>query len=134
MSDAVEARTRRAERVRLAAAAIGVVLALIGVRFLLWPEAASRFFGIGARPAGAELQYVVALRDLWLGGLAIGLAMLRAWQGLALWLGLGALVCFGDAGIVAAAAGPALAIAFHMVSGVVCAGLAWGAWRLGASD
>ena len=57
MSDAAEARTRRAERVRLAAAAIGVVLALIGVRFLLWPEAASRFFGIGARPAGAERRH-----------------------------------------------------------------------------
>jgi Domain of unknown function (DUF4267) len=129
MSDAAEVRARRrAERVRVAAAVAGAVLALIGVRFLVWPEAASRFFGISARPEGFELHHVVALRDLWLGALAIGLAGLREWRALALWLGLGTLVCFGDAVIVAGATGKGLAVAFHVVSGVVCAALAWWAW------
>lgn len=108
--------------------AAGAALVVIGVRFLLWPEAAARFFGVGARPTGTELHMVVALRDLWLGALGLGLAALREWRSLALWCGLGALVCWGDAAIVISSGSKMPAIAFHTLSGVACAAIAAACW------
>jgi hypothetical protein len=48
---------------------------------------------------------------------------------LTLWLVLGALVCFGDAGIVVAAQGKPLPVLFHLCSGVFCGVLAALCWR-----
>jgi hypothetical protein len=44
----------------------GVLLAVIGVRYLLVPEQAARTFGVPGRPAGYELHYIIGLRNLWL--------------------------------------------------------------------
>jgi hypothetical protein len=118
------ARDRRSVRLGWIAGLIGLVLAAIGVRFLLVPEAAARFFGVGATPSQGVLSVIVALRDLWLGLLAVGLAWLGEWRALALWLGLGALVCVADAALVAATSGRPLALAFHLGSGLVCGVLA----------
>lgn len=114
--------------------AAGLILFVIGSRFLLWPESATRMFGVGPRPSASTLDAIIGLRDLWLGGLAMAFAVLREWRALALWLLLGAGVCFGDAAIVASqtgwrgSAGPALA--FHGLSGVFCAVVGWRCWRL----
>ena len=110
----------------------GLVLLVIGLRFLIVPEAATRTFGLGARPDAATLDAVIGLRDLWLAGLALAFAILREWRALALWLLLGAGVCAGDAVIVARHGGPGLALAFHVVSGVVCALAGWRCWRRAA--
>lgn len=110
----------------------GLVLLVIGLRFLIVPEAATRTFGLGARPDAAALDAVIGLRDLWLAGLALAFAFLREWRALALWLLLGAGVCAGDAVIVACHGGPGLALAFHSVSGVVCAVAGWLCWRRAA--
>lgn len=108
----------------------GALLFLIGVRFLLVPESAEFTFGLAqADPASPAMHYVVGLRDLWLGTLAIIFAVLRDWRALGLWLLMGALVCWSDASIVTANNGPPLAIAFHTVSGVFCLLLGLGAWR-----
>jgi Domain of unknown function (DUF4267) len=126
---AAPSNPRRDQRILALVAVIGVALAVIGVRFLIWPDAAARFFGLAGRPSGFQLHGVVALRDLWLGLLAIGLCWFGEWRALALWLGLGALVCFGDAGIVAGAGGRPLAVAFHLTSGLACTVLAVLTWR-----
>jgi hypothetical protein len=113
------------------ATAVGVALLVIGIRFLTVPQQATRFFGIGS-PAGAfDLHHVVGLRDIWLALLLAGLAVLREWRALALCLGLGAVVCWGDAVIVASSSGRGTAIAFHLVSGLYCSVIAWMAWRCG---
>lgn len=114
--------------VRTLALATGVVLALIGVRFLLQPEAAATFFGIDRRAPGFAPHYAIALRDLWLGALLIVFAALEDWRAVALWLGFGALVCFGDALLATLSSGRWVSIAFHAGSGVFCAGLAAAAW------
>ena len=120
---------QRRDAVTLAGAAVaGAALVIIGIRFQFWPDAAARFFGIGLRPAGTELHSVVALRDIWLGALALGLAAWREWRALALWCGLGALVCWGDAALVVSAGGKAPAIMFHSLSGVACALIAVACW------
>lgn len=109
--------------------ATGVVLLAIGIRFLVVPERAGQFFGLG-RPGGPyDLHYVIALRDLWLALLLIGLAVLEEWRALALSLALGALVCFGDGLIVASSSGRAGPLMFHTASGVFCAVLAGLCWR-----
>ena len=107
----------------------GGLLALIGVRFILVPESAARTFGLARARQGYELHAIIGLRDLWLAGLAIAFALLGEWRALALWLGLGAVVCFADALIVALSSGRAHAIAFHVGSGVFCAALALASWR-----
>jgi hypothetical protein len=101
----------------------GVLLAVIGARYLLLPEQAALTFGVPRRPAGHELYYIIGLRNLWLGLLAVGLAVLRQWKALALWFGLGALVCFSDAAIAASSAGRWPHIAFHVGCGISCVGL-----------
>ncbi len=122
------------DRVAIVGAAIaGAALVVIGIRFQVWPEAATRFFGIDARPSGTRLQTVVALRDVWLGALALGLAAWREWRALALWSGLGALVCWGDAALVVSAGGKVPAILFHSLSGVACGAIAAACWRRHAS-
>lgn len=114
---------------KLLAIGTGLALFVIGIRFLVVPERAGQFFGLG-RPGGAyDLHYVVALRDLWLALLLIGLALLENWRALALALGLGALVCFGDALIVSASSGRLWPLLFHSGSGVFCAVLAALCWR-----
>jgi hypothetical protein len=114
---------------RALAIATGLALLVIGVRFLVVPERAGQFFGIGREPGPYDLHHVVALRDLWLAGILIGLAVIQAWRSLALTLLLGALVCFGDSLIALASSGRALAVLFHTASGVFCGGLAWACWR-----
>lgn len=130
MSEAGARSEKRSTRLGLILAALaGVALTLIGVRFLLWPEAAARFFGVGSRPAGVELHGVVGIRDLWLGALAIAFAILRDYRALALWLGFGALVCLADAAVVMTATAKPAAVAFHLASGVFCALAGMLCWR-----
>lgn len=111
----------------------GVVLSLIGVRFLLQPESAASFFGIDRRNPGLAPHAAIALRDLWLGLLLVAFAVLRDWRAVALWLGLATLVCFGDAFIAGLSSGRPLSIAFHSGSGLFCGILATLAWRLSRS-
>jgi len=107
------------------AVAAGIALLVIGVRFLVVPHQAARFFGLSNPPGQFDLHHVVALRDLWLALLLIGLAALREWRALALCSGLGALVCFADSLIVAGSSGRFGPIAFHIASGVYCGLLAY---------
>jgi len=93
------------------------------------PESAARTFGVPGRPAGHELYYIIGLRNLWLAALAIGLAALRQWHGLALWFATGTAVCFADALIAAHSTGKVPQVAFHFVCGLGCAVLATVAWR-----
>jgi hypothetical protein len=114
--------------VRALALATGLVLALIGLRFLVQPEAAATFFGIDRRAPGFSPHYAIALRDLWLGALLIVFTALKDWRAVALWLGFGAVVCFGDALIAALSSGRRVSVAFHAGSGVFCVGLGAAAW------
>lgn len=108
---------------RALAAATGLVLTVIGVRFLIVPDSAVRTFGLSPAGASWHLAALIGLRDAWLGVLVMAFAALRDWRGLMLWLGCGVPVCLGDAAIVAAAGGPSWAIAFHAVAGIFMAAL-----------
>lgn len=121
---------RTARTALVVGALAGVALTVIGIRFLISPEAAARFFGVGPRPAGVELHGVIGLRDVWLGVLALAFALFRDYRALALWLALATLVCLADAAIVAGSTGKPSAIAFHLASGIVTAAAAWGCWRV----
>jgi uncharacterized protein DUF4267 len=101
----------------------GALLTVIGIRYLLVPRSAAFTFGLADPPAGFELHYLVGLRNVWLGLLAIGFAVLRQWRALALWFGLGALVCFADAAIAANSSGELPQVAFHAGSGIACLAL-----------
>jgi hypothetical protein len=127
MSDA--GRARRARVLVVLSVVAGLALLVIGVRFLTVPQAAARFFGIGGQPSSFDLHYVIALRDIWLALLLIVLALVRDWRGLALWLGLGALVCFGDSWIAAVSSGRAVSVAFHIASGIYWGALAAACWK-----
>ncbi len=109
--------------------AAGVALGVIGVRFLIVPQHAANFFGLTNPPGRFDLHLMVALRDLWLAGMLVALAVMREWRPLAICLGLGAAVCLGDAAIVAGSSGRTSAVAFHLASGVYCGVLCWAAWR-----
>lgn len=113
------------------ALAIGVVLCLIGLRFLLAPRGAAGFFGIDPRNPGFAPHAAIGLRDLWLGALLAVFALLRDWRAAAVWLALASLVCFGDALIAWGSSGRWVSVAFHAGSGLFCAGLAAAAWRGG---
>ncbi|MFM2421561.1 MAG: hypothetical protein RL291_91 [Pseudomonadota bacterium] len=118
-------KNKKLERAALVIAALtGCLMLIIGLRFLISPRSASHFFGIGSAPAAESLKWVIGLRDLWVGALALAFALLREWRALALWFGFGALVCFGDAIIVARALGPTSALAFHTTAGIICLALA----------
>lgn len=114
--------------------AAGLALTIIGLRFLIVPEQAARFFGLADPPALFDLHRVIALRDLWLGLLLMALALLREWRALAAALGLGAAVCIGDALIVFQSSARPAALAFHLASGVYCAAVAAACWRLSPAD
>ena len=121
---------RRARRaVRVLAVLTGLALTIIGIRFLTMPGPAAKFFGAGPGGYPTALHHVIGLRDIWLGLLAVALAVLNEWRALALWLALGALVCFADSAIAWSATGRATSIAFHIASGLFCAGLAVACWR-----
>lgn len=109
----------------------GVLLAVIGIRFFLMPESAARTFGVPGRPEGHELYYIIGLRNVWLGLLAVAFAALREWRALALWFALGAIVCFADGSIAANSTGRVPQVAFHFGCGLACIGLAAGCRRLG---
>jgi len=127
----VEQGAGRRQRVILAISiAGGLLLAVIGARYLLVPESAARTFGIPARPTGYELYYIVGLRNLWLGLLAVALATLRLWRALALWFAMGTVVCFADAAIAATSTGRLPQVAFHIACGLACAGLTAVLWRV----
>lgn len=131
VSDGDEKRVWRPGKtpLKLLAIAMGVALLVIGVRFLVVPERAGQFFGIG-RPAGPhDLHYVVALRDLWIAGILIALAVMEEWRALAVAVGLGALVCFGDSVIAFYSSRQVWSVLFHVASGIFCTGLAAACWR-----
>jgi hypothetical protein len=107
----------------------GVLLVVIGVRYFVMPEQAALTFGVPRKPAGSELHAIIGLRNVWLGLLAVGFALLRQWTALALWFGLGVFVCFGDAAIVLGTTGRWPQIAFHVGCGIACVVLALAAWR-----
>ncbi|KAB2912508.1 MAG: DUF4267 domain-containing protein [Hyphomicrobiaceae bacterium] len=122
--------TLRKERLIIALSiAGGVLLAVIGARYLLVPESAARTFGVPARPAGYELYYIIGLRNLWLGLLAVAFATLRQWRALMLWFAMATVVCFADAAIAATSTGRVPQVAFHVGCGVACALLAVITWR-----
>lgn len=139
-----EGLTKRAARVVprkvvLGAALItGIVLVGIGLRFLFDPTTAATFFGVSRTSPGFALHQAVALRDIWLGLLAVAFALLRDWRSLALWLALGAIVCFGDAWIAASSSQRWVSVTFHLASGALCLALAVLCWshacRVKASD
>jgi hypothetical protein len=131
MTVSSDRRQRRERRLLVLCALVGMTLVVIGIRFHLAPERARAFFGLPAAEALSGLHSVVAIRDIWVGLLAIALAALREWRALAIWLGLGVLVCFSDAALVATSGGKVPAIAFHTVSGLVCGALAVATWRAG---
>src|SRR5690242_7304392 len=113
-------RPRLPERMRWTLSicvAVGVLLTIIGIRYLLVPKSAAVTFGVIQPPSGYELHYIIGLRNVWLGLLAIGLAVLRQWRGLALWFGIGAVVCFADAAIAGTSSGRLPQVAFHIGSG-----------------
>ena len=111
--------------------AAGLLLGIIGARFLLVPDAAARTFGLARSGIVHELHHMVGLRDLWLSAILIVLVALGEWRAAAVWLLLAAPVCFADAVIAAASSGKAWAVAFHAGSGLVCLALGVAAWRRG---
>jgi hypothetical protein len=119
---------------RILAALTGVALLLIGVRFLLVPHQAARFFGIAPGAGSADLHYVIGVRDIWLAAIAIVLSALSDWRGLAIWLGFGVFVCAADAAIAAHSSGKAMAVAFHLASGLFCGALAVACWRMSITE
>jgi hypothetical protein len=106
----------------------GILLTVIGMRYFLIPERAARSFGVAGSPVGHEFHSIIGLRNVWLGLLAVGLALWRQWRALALWFALGAPVCFGDAFIAASSLGRPPQIAFHLSCGFCCVALAGVIW------
>lgn len=125
-------RQRRA--IRIFGVLTGLTLTVIGIRFALVPTSAARFFGIDPNAPMPALHHVIALRDLWLGLLAIAFAALAEWRALALWLSFAVVVCFADAWIAATSSGKPLSVAFHVASGVFCAVLAGLSWKASRSS
>jgi hypothetical protein len=124
-------RERRANWIVLTVCLLGgALLAFIGIRFFLTPQAAARTFGVPGRPAGLELHYIIGLRNVWLGLLAVAFALLRQWRALTLWFAGAMAVCFSDALIVISSTGHLPQIAFHLgsaIASMILAALCWGA-------
>lgn len=112
----------------------GLLLLVIGIRFIAYPTAAQRTFGLPRQLAGTELHAIIGLRDIWLAGLALAFAGLRQWKALALWLLMGAAVCAADGFIVLKAGGKPWALAFHWSCGIVCLLAGARCWRLSADS
>ncbi|MEQ1647674.1 MAG: DUF4267 domain-containing protein [Hyphomicrobiaceae bacterium] len=127
-TDQTALRTSDKSVLRLAAAA-GVLLLVIGLRFIVWPTSAARTFGVPDLPTDVTLHQVVGFRDLWLGALLVGLCWYRQWRALSLWFGLATLVCLADATIVAQTTGKSLQLTFHVASAMVCTALARATWH-----
>lgn len=126
--------TRSERLVLVLCLAGGILLTVIGIRFFAVPESGARTFGVPGRPAGYEFYYVIGLRNLWLGLLAIAFSALREWRALALWFALATIVCFSDAAIVATSTGRVPQIAFHVSCGFASIALAILCWRLAARE
>lgn len=123
-------RDARMRNVVVALAAIGgLLLVVIGVRYLLVPQSAARTFGVPARPAGYELHYIIGLRNVWLGLLAFAFVALGEWRALALWFTGAVAVCLADGLIAATSTGRAPQVAFHIGCGIASAVLAAYCWR-----
>lgn len=121
----------RAERLVIVACLLGgLLLTGIGVRYFLVPRSAALTFGVAPGAGGYELHYIIGLRNVWLGLLAMGLAVMRQWRALALWFGLGTIVCLADAAIAATSSGRLPQVAFHIVCGFACLGLTFVVWRM----
>jgi hypothetical protein len=119
-----KSKPSRRERLILVICVVGgTLLTVIGIRYLVSPESAARTFGVASPPAGHELHYIIGLRNVWLGLLAIGFTALAQWRALALWFGLGTVVCFADAGIAATSSGKLPQVAFHVACGIGCLAL-----------
>ena len=101
----------------------GALLAIIGIRYLVVPKSAAFTFGVADEVLGYELHYIIGLRNVWLGLLAIVFAILREWRALTLWFGFGTVVCFADAAIAATSSGRLPQVAFHFGAGVICLAL-----------
>jgi hypothetical protein len=110
----------------------GLLLAFIGVRYLLLPEQSAVTFGVPRRPSGNELYYIIGVRNVWLGLLAVALATLRQWRALAVWFAMATIVCFADATIAASSTGKLPQIVFHISCGIASAVLAVTLWRVAA--
>lgn len=120
----------RRQRIILAISFLGgVLLLVIGIRYLLLPQSAARTFGVPGQPTAYELHYVTGLRNIWLGALAIAFATLREWRALALWFAMGTVVCFADATIAATSTAWTAAVAFHVSGGTACIALAALTWK-----
>lgn len=102
----------------------GLLLTVIGIRFLIVPRTAALNFGLAKDSVGQALHHMVGLRDIWLGGLALVLVWLREWRALMWWFVLAVPVCLADAAIAGQSSGKPLAVAFHIASGLICAALA----------
>ena len=126
--------SRHRRVLRVLAALTGVVLLVIGIRFLLVPHQATRFFGIAPKEGSAGLHYVIGVRDIWLAAIIIVMSALSDWRGLAIWLGLGVFVCVADAAIAAHSSGKAMAVAFHLASAIFCGALGLACWRAYVAD
>lgn len=107
----------------------GALLTFIGIRYFLVPRAAALTFGVPGRPSGFELHYIVGLRNVWLGLLAVVLALMREWRALALWFAGAVVVCFADGYIAARSLGGVPEVGFHFVCGIASAVLALMCWR-----
>ena len=103
---------------------VGLVLTIIGFRFFIVPNSAAFTFGLTEPRTGFALHYVIGLRDIWLGLLAVALTLWRQWLALALWFGLGSIVCLADALIVHGSSGEPVQVGFHVGSGIVFVALA----------
>jgi len=110
----------------------GLLLTVIGIRYFVVPESAARTFGVPGRPAGYELYYIIGLRNVWLGLLAVAFSALREWRALSLWFALGTIVCFADAAIAVSSIGRVPQVAFHIACGCACVVLAIVCWRVAA--
>jgi hypothetical protein len=103
---------------------------VIGVRYLLVPPSAARTFGVPGRPTGYELHYIIGLRNVWLGLLAVAFAVLAEWRALALWFTAAVAVCFADGLIAVTSTGAVPQVAFHISCGIASAVLAGFCWRV----
>jgi hypothetical protein len=77
-----------------------------------------------------ELHYIIGLRNVWLGLLAMAFAALREWRALALWFAAATVVCFADGTIAATSTGGVPQVAFHFGCALASAALAAVCWRI----
>ncbi|MGH1417393.1 MAG: DUF4267 domain-containing protein [Hyphomicrobiaceae bacterium] len=131
VTPSVDEQGAQTTRVRWLGLGVGFILIIIGVRFFWVPGAASFTFGVAHPPVGDALHHVIGVRDIWLGALAVAFVAFREWRALAFWMLGAGVTCLTDAWIVSQSTGNSYAIAFHLVSGVLCLLLFRGAWIIG---